>query len=105
MRKVYTTADYEVKQGRFLILSAFRGDKYTEVGTDIVDETDEAYKIAIILQNSVGHLQENISYWIHEGFIIANSHDYRECAGTLFAKTREEANESLTRFLADLNDE
>jgi hypothetical protein len=104
MQTVYTTGDYEVKQGRFLILSTFREDKYTEVCAQIVDGTDEAYKIAVSLQNGGSPLQANDSYSIHEGFIIVGSHDSRNCAQTLFAKTREEANESLTRFLADLND-
>ena len=90
-------------QGCFLILSTISGDKYTEVALDVVDETDEAYEIAVGLQGFGSHLKGSDRYWIHEGFIIVNSRDSRECVATLFVKTREEANESLTRFLTDLN--
>jgi hypothetical protein len=102
-QKTYTTADYKVKQGRFLILSTISGDKYTRVAVDIVDETDDACEIAVGIRGSCSHLKGSDRYWIHAGFIILNSGDFRECAAVLFVKTREEANESLTHFLTDLN--
>lgn len=103
MQKIYTTADYEVKQGRFLIFSTSSGDKYTEVAADVLDGTDEAYQIAVKLQESGNSLNDGDTYWIHEGFVIANSRDSHDCAATLFVISREEATESLARFLADLN--
>lgn len=103
MQRIYTTADYEVKQGRFLILSSMSGDRYIEVPAQVVDGTDEADQIAASLQDPGTHLLVSDGFSIHEGFIIVNSHNAYDCVGTLFAKTREEANESLTRFLGDLN--
>lgn len=103
MQKVYTTTDYQVKRGRFLILSKLEGDMCTEVGADVVDGTEKAYRIAVGLQASGNHLEGNNSYWIHEGFLIARSNDPHGCALTLNAESHEEATEELTRFLADLN--
>lgn len=103
MQKIYTTADYEVRQGRFLILSSISRDRYTEVGAQVVEGTDEADQIAVSLRDPGSHPQVSDSYFIHEGFIIVSSNDSRECAEILFVKCRDEANGSLTRFLADLN--
>jgi hypothetical protein len=103
MRKTFTTADYDTKHGHFLILSTLGGDKYTEVSAHIVDGTDEAHAIAVRLKNAGSDLEVSESYWIHEGFIIVTSNESRDCAEALFVKNREEANEALSRFLADLN--
>ncbi|MGD0482476.1 MAG: hypothetical protein ABSA42_20070 [Terracidiphilus sp.] len=103
MPRIYTTTDYEVKYGRFLILSAISGDKCMEVGADVVEGSDKLIQIAARLQDAGDHLKNYDNYWIHEGFIIVNSHDSHDCAETLFAKICEEAYESLTRFVADLN--
>lgn len=103
MQRIFTTADYEVKQGRFLILSTLSGDRYIEVAADIIDGTDQAYQIAVRLQGSNSHLKGDDTFWIHEGFIIAHSKDSHECAEALSVKTRAEANEVLTDFLADMN--
>lgn len=104
MRRTYTSADYEIKQGRFLILSTMSGDKYTEVPACIVEGSDEADRIAFGLQDSGNdHLIKSDSYLIHEGFIIASAKDPRGCAAILMVKEQSEANESLTRFLDDLN--
>ena len=103
MRRTYTTADYEVKQGRFLILSSLGGDRYAKVNAAIVDGTEEAYRIAVSLQGTGCQLKGTDRYWIHDGFIITSSHDAGDCAQVLTDITWEEANESLTRFLADLN--
>jgi hypothetical protein len=73
------------------------------VGADVADESDKLIPIAARLQDAGDHLKNYDNYWIHEGFIIVNSHDFHDCAETLFSKTCEEANESLTRFVADLN--
>ena len=103
MPKLYTTTDYELNQGRILILSTVSRDKCIEVAADVVDGSDKARQIAVRLQVAGDHLKNSDSYWIHVGFIIVNSHNSRDCAQVLFAKTLEEANESLTSLIADLN--
>jgi hypothetical protein len=102
-QKIFTTANYKVKQGRFLILSTFSRDSYTEVGPDVVDGSNEAYRIAVKLLGSGSDLESTDNYWIHEGFLIANSIDPRDCAQTLAVQSRDEADEALARFLDDLN--
>lgn len=104
MRRAYTSADYEIKQGRFLILSTIGGDKYTGVSVSTVEGTDEADRIAFDLQGTgSGPLIGSNSYLIHEGFIIASAKDPHSCAAILMVKERTEANKSLARFLDDLN--
>jgi len=59
--------------------------------------------IALKGNESSSYLKGNEGYWIHEGFIIVNSKDFRDCAESLFLNGCEEANEALSRLLADLN--
>jgi hypothetical protein len=103
MPRIYTTADYIVKEGRFLILSAFSGDRCAEVGADVVEGSNEANEIAVSLQDPECRRWRSDSYSIHDGFIIANSKDSHDCAQALFVLNREEAEECLARFLDDLN--
>ncbi|MGB7266415.1 MAG: hypothetical protein WBC92_12940 [Terracidiphilus sp.] len=103
MQRIFTAADYKVKQGRFLILSALSGDRYAEVAADVVEGSDEANEIAVSLHDHGCRRTTSDSYSIHEGFIIVNSNDSRDCAQALFVQSREEAEESLARFLDDLN--
>jgi hypothetical protein len=103
MPKLCTTTDYELNQGRILILSTVSRDKCIEVAADVVDRSDKARQIAVRLQVAGDHLKNSDSYGIHVGFIIVNSHDSHDCALTLSANIREEANNSLTYVVADLN--
>jgi hypothetical protein len=103
MRRIYTTADYEIKLGRFLILGTISGDKYVDVPAGLVEGTDEAYQIALALRGSNDGLITSDSYVIHNGFIIASVKDPRDCAAILFVKEAQEASELLGRFLDDLN--
>jgi len=103
MRRTYRTADYEIKQGRFLIVPSRSGDKYVEVASDVRIGTDEAREIALKGKESSSYLKGNEGYWIHEGFIIVNSKDFRDCTEILFVSSCEEANEALSRLRANLN--
>jgi hypothetical protein len=103
MQRVFTTADYQIRHGRFLILSTLDGDKCTEVAAEIVDGTDEANQLAVKLQGSGSHLKGKSCYFIHKGFIIVHSSNFHDCALILDAESHEAANEELTRFLTELN--
>jgi hypothetical protein len=103
MQRVYTTADYKLKRGRFLILSTLRGDKCTEVADDIDEGSEAANEIAVSLQDPERRASKVDNYSIHEGFVIINSTNSRDCAQALSAHNRKEAEECLARFLDDLN--
>src|ERR1700722_7894767 len=73
MQKIFTIADYKLKQGRFLILSTISEDRCTEVDADVVEGSNKADEIAGSLQDPGCRRTNGDSYTIHEGFIIANS--------------------------------
>jgi len=103
MQRIFTEADYKVRQGRFLILSALSGDRCADVDADVAEGSDQANEIAASLEGPACRRMRSDSYSIHEGFIIANSNDSHDCAQALFVQSREEAEECLARFLDDLN--